>query len=138
MTYKVHLLLHLAAIRVQNLGLLCIHDTFSFENENRLLLKSKTNPTHVAVQVVKSFLFYKSILAFSLLFTIGNRVIKLTESFENQLKDFVQMNECVLFVVGKEYIFSAQGKRLSFINSCLVYKKMSYKKRRYTKMYLKI
>ena len=113
-----------------------MHDTFGFENENRLLLKSKT--THVAVQVVKCFLFYKSMLTFSLLFTIGNRVIKLTDSFENQLKDFVQMNEYVLLVVGKEYIFSEQEKQLSFINSCLVYKKMIYKKRRYTKMYLKI
>ena len=65
MTYTVHLLLYLAAIRVQNLGLLCLHDTFGLENENRLLLKSKTSPTHVAVQVVKCFLFYKSILTFS-------------------------------------------------------------------------
>ena len=127
MTYKIHLLFHLAAIRVQNLGLLRMHDTFGFENEKRLLLKSKTSPTHVAIQVVKCFLFYKSILTFFLLFTIGNRVIKLTESFENQLKDFVQMNECVLLVVGKEYIFSEQEKQLSFINSCLVYKIMSYK-----------
>ena len=120
MTYKIHL----AAIRVQNLGLLRMHDTFGFENENRLLLKSKTSPTHVAVQVVKCFLFYKSILTFSLLFTIGNRVIKLTQSFENQLKDFFQMNECILPVIGKEYIFSEQEKQLSFINSCLVlYKK---------------
>ena len=138
MTCKVHLLLHLAAIRVQNLELLHMHDTFGFENEKRLLLKSKTSPTHVAVQVVKCFLFYKSILTFSLLFTISNRVIKLTECFENQLKDFVQMNECVLLVVGKEYIFGEQKKQLGFINTFLVYKKMIYKKRRYTKMYLKI
>ena len=90
MMYKVHLLLHLAAIRVLKLGLLRMHDTFGFENENRHLLKSKTSLTHVTVQVVKCFLFYKSILTFSLFFiTIGNRVIKLTESFENQLKDFV-------------------------------------------------
>ena len=74
------------------------------------LLKSKTSPTQVAVKVVKCFLFYKSILTFSLLFAIGNRVIKVTKSFENQLKDFVQMNECVLLVVGKQYIFSEQEK----------------------------
>ena len=67
-------------------------------------------------------------LIFSLLFTIGNRVIKLTESFENQLKDFVQMNECVLLVVGKENIFSEQEKQVWFINSCLVYKKWFTKK----------
>ena len=83
-----------------------MHDTFGFENENRLLLKSKNSSTYVAVQVVKRFLFYKSILTLSLLFTIGNRVIKLTESFENQLKEFVQINECILLVVGKKYIFS--------------------------------
>ena len=117
MTYKVHL----AAIRVQNLVLLRMRDTFCFENENRLLLKSKTSPTQVAIQVVKCFLFYKYILTFSLLLTIGNRVITLTESFENQLKDFVQMNECVLLGVGKEHIFSEQENQLSFINSCLVY-----------------
>ena len=90
-----------------------MHDTFGFENENRFLLKSKISPTQVAVQVVKYFLFYKSILTFSLLFTIGNRVIKLTKSFGNQFKDFVQTNECVLLVVGKEYIFSEQEKQLS-------------------------
>ena len=129
MTYKVHLLLHLAAIRVQNLGLLRMHDTSGFENENHSS-SSKTSPTHVAVPVVKCFFFYKSILTFSLLFTIDNRVIKLTVSFENQLKDFFQMNECVLLVVGKEYNFSEQEKQLSFINSCLVYKKMIHKKRR--------
>ena len=100
-----------------------MHDTFGFENDNWLLLKSKTSRTHVVVQFVKCFLFYKFILTFSLLFTIGNRVIKLTESFENQPKDFVQMNKCVLFVVGKEYIFNEQEKQLGFINSCLEYKK---------------
>ena len=137
MMYKVHLLLHLAAIGVQNLGLLRMHDTFGFENKNGLLIKSKTSPTHVTVKVLKCFFFYKSILTFSLLFTIANRVIKVTESFENQLKDFVQMNECVLLVVGKEHIFSEQEKQLGFINSCLVHTKTIYKKR-YTKMYLKI
>ena len=122
MTYNVHLLLHLAA-SVLNLGPLHMHDAFGFENENRLLLKLKTSPTHVAVQVVKRFLFYKSIPTFSSLSTIGNIVIELTESFKNRLKDFVQMNECVLLGVSKEYIFSEQEKQLGFTNSCLDIKK---------------
>ena len=59
----------------------------------------------------------------------GSLKVKLTESFEIQLKDFVQMNESVLLVVSKEYIFSEQEKQLSFINFCLVHKKMIYKER---------
>ena len=114
MTYKVHLLLHLVAIRVQNLGLLRAQHIWF--RKWKSTLKSKTSHTHIAVQVVKCFLFYKSILTFSILLTSGNRVTKLTEIFKNQLKDFVQMNECVLLVVGKEYIFSEQEKQLSFIN----------------------
>ena len=53
------------------------------------------------------------------------------ESFENRLKYFVQINECFLLGVGKEYILREQEKQLGFINTCLVYQKMIYKYRRY-------
>lgn len=63
MSYNVHLLLHLCR-SVRNWGPLWAHNTFGFENENRILLNLQTSPARVAVQVASRLLIYQSIPIF--------------------------------------------------------------------------
>ena len=67
MTYNLHLLLHVIR-SVRMFGPIQGYDAFSFENENRLLLKLKTSPTEVTVQIAKRYMFYRSIPLFSTYF----------------------------------------------------------------------
>lgn len=105
MTYNMHLLLHLPK-SVLNLGPLNVHDAFSFENENRLLLNMKKSPTCIAVQIAKRHQFYKCIPLFSTYFNIGSRVLEFQENFENRIKAFINVDNTVVLGTGKHCVFN--------------------------------
>ncbi|XP_024872804.1 uncharacterized protein LOC112455238 [Temnothorax curvispinosus] len=64
MTYNVHLLLHLWK-SVENFGPLWAHNTFVFENVNRLLLKNKHSPARIIPQFTRRILLFQNITSFS-------------------------------------------------------------------------
>lgn len=130
MTYNIHLLLHTADC-VQNLGPLHVHDAFAYENQNRLLLKLKSSPTHIPVQLAKRFMFFKSIPSFSTLFPVGNRVLDFVQDFEQKIKSCVLISRTVL-IGRKENFFNEQESQLGFEGSCVSFDRMHIKHKRYT------
>lgn len=73
MTYNVHLLLHLCQ-SVENYGPLWAHNTFPFENANRLLLKNKHSPARIIPQFTKRILLFQNISSLSDKITISDHV----------------------------------------------------------------
>ena len=122
MTYNIHLLYHLVH-SVVNVGPLQMHDTFSFENENRLLLQMVHSPTEKAVQICKRYLFYRAVPSFCTQFSISNRVIEFSDDFENRIKFYVKVKQAVL-ISGKDYEFNDDEQKLGYMVLVKVIKKL--------------
>lgn len=134
MTFNVHLLLHFTK-GVANWGPLWTHTAFPFENANRLLLAMKTSPTHVAYQIARRFILYKSLSTASEHISVSGRVKHFCKNLtENRIKFFNRVQGAVLIGKGKSRVLSAQEKALISRNiiDCRSYEKVICNNTRYT------
>jgi len=132
MTYNVHLLLHICS-GIRNWGPLWTHNAFSYENENRILLRLKKSPKDVAIQISRRFLFQKLYSHVSLYVSEDvNKFCNLT--LDTNVKYFSYTNKCMLLGRGEEYILTREEENcLDYtVNYCERYKKIIYKNTRYT------
>ncbi|XP_039304623.1 uncharacterized protein LOC120357652 [Solenopsis invicta] len=125
MTFNMHLLLHLST-SVKNWGPLWTHNTFPFENENRLVLQMKTSPYLIAVQIARRYFFYKQLPMHLKKFPNGNRFIDFcTHYFQNRLKYVCKIDDCVLLGSGKDYTLTLEEQNcFGSAISCKVFHKM--------------
>ncbi|XP_071570621.1 uncharacterized protein [Temnothorax nylanderi] len=125
MTFNMHLLLHLST-SVKNWGPLWTHNTFPFENENRLVLQMKTSPYLIAVQIARRYFFYKQLPMHLNKFPNGNRFIDFCEHyFQNRLKYVCKIDDCVLLGSGKDYTLTLEEQNcFGSAISCKVFHKM--------------
>ncbi|XP_011859092.1 PREDICTED: uncharacterized protein LOC105556604 isoform X2 [Vollenhovia emeryi] len=110
MTFNIHLLLHLST-SVKNWGPLWTHNTFPFENENRLILQMKTSPYLIAVQIARRYFFYKQVSMYFEKFPNSNRFIEFcAKNFQSRLKYVCKIDDCVLLGLGKDYTLTLEEK----------------------------
>lgn len=135
MTYNVHLLLHLCQ-SVENYGPLWAHNTFPFENANRLLLKNKHSPARIIPQLTKRILFFQDITSFSDKTTISHHLSEFCNSlFGTRLKTALKLNDnSVLVDSGKNCVLTEEEIELlnEPVEKCLSFDKLIYKDVRYT------
>lgn len=135
MTYNVHLLLHLCQ-SVENYGPLWAHNTFPFENANRLLLKNKHSPARIIPQFTKRILLFQNITSFSDKTTISYHVNEFCNSlFETRLKTAVKLyDNSVLVGSGKNCHLTEEEIELlnEPIEKCFSFDKFIYNDVRYT------
>ncbi|XP_032690727.1 uncharacterized protein LOC116853675 isoform X2 [Odontomachus brunneus] len=128
MRYNVHLLLHIPS-SIMNWGPLWTHNTFSFENENRLILQMKTSPHRIAVQIAWRYFFYNSLSLFENNITTGERYNQYCDEInvKQKLKFVSKVGECTLIGSGKEHaLLPTEAACLSPLmqGNCLSFKKI--------------
>lgn len=126
MTFHVHLLLYLST-SIKNCRPLWTHNTFPFENQNRLILQMKTSPYLIAVQIARRYFFYKQLPTHFEKFPNGNRFIGFcADHFQNKLKYVCKIDDCVLLGIGKDYTLTLEEKNCfgTAISACKVFNKM--------------
>lgn len=123
MTYNVHFLLHISSA-VRNWGPLEPHTAFSFENENRILLRLKKSPKDIAIQISHRFLFQKLLSHVSV--HVSEMYKFCNSSIGKNLKYFSNVNNCVLLGKGEKYILTPEEKNCLYyiVNYCERYKKI--------------
>lgn len=132
MKFNVHLLSHLCE-GVLNWGPLWTHNAFTFEDENRLLLKLKKNPNRASVEVVNRYTFYQSF--------ISTEIVPLSEEVKNfcqliinpSCKYIVAIDRCTLIGLGKSYQLTEAEKQILNIDFPFKrFEKIVYNNIRYT------
>lgn len=96
MTYNIHLLLHLVQ-DVKNWGPLANHNTFCFENENRLLLDLNASPFEIATQIAGRYMCFQSLPDFISRYARSDRFKEFREELLNDhVKKFIRTDDCIL------------------------------------------
>ena len=122
---------------VRDWGPLHMNNSFPFENGNRIALKLKHSPTHIALQISRNFLLMRSLLNFTSSSTIDPEVAQFCSTlFQNRVKFSSKVDNCTLIGQGKEYnlepkemiLLKDVGSNQTFIK----YEKIIKDGRRYT------
>ena len=132
MNFIVHLLLHIAD-SVEYLGPLWAHNANYFENENRIIMNMRKGPSHISKQICKRYLFYKSLPSFASKITLGDKFYEFLEGFENNIKNLFYFDDHILIGNGDKIKLNLEESQLcGYEGECLSFKKIIYKKCRYT------
>lgn len=117
MNYNIHLLLHIPKT-VENWGPLFSQTTFSFENENRLLLLNKKSNYKVVEEIVNRKLFYQHAPLFFRQKFMTDETTHFCNSmkFGKRLKNFTKTADgCIL--IGRGKIYSVQESETQILAS---------------------
>ena len=140
MYYNMHLLLHLTET-VMNWGPLWTINTFSFEEENKHLLKKKTCNNRIAQQIVYRLLIYQQLPVLENKPYISDKTRKFCANFQNsnQLKNVNKIEDCILLGSGQSHSLSHNEVdyvknvlSIPEVTKCTKYSKIIYNGYRYT------
>lgn len=139
MTFKVHLLTHLAK-SVKLWGPLWAHSAFVFENANRSLLKMVHGTKCVALQVVNKFLLHRAVPHFSTRYAFSDRVLTFCKEMNehSKVQKYIRYQDTTVLDDGKiKHITENEGNAfLSALieppNEILLHNRMVHKGLVYT------